>query len=61
VPKILPTSTDYPIVAEVSWAIEADNKLAKDVGKDNVTYQLVTHILLEEVTHEEMFENLLER
>ncbi len=47
--------------AEAS-AIETYNKIArKTFGKDNVTYQLVTHILAEEVDHEEMFENLLER
>ncbi|MDD5129789.1 MAG: ferritin-like domain-containing protein [Candidatus Omnitrophica bacterium] len=51
------------IVAEAeAGAIEVYNKLAKKTfGKDNVTYQLVTHILSEEVDHEEMFENLLER
>jgi len=43
-------------------AIEFYNKIAKKTfGKDNVTYQLITHILSEEVDHEEMFENLLER
>lgn len=43
-------------------AIEVYNKIAKKtLGKDNVTYQLVTHILSEEVDHEEMFENLMER
>ena len=43
-------------------AIEVYNKIAKKtLGKDNVTYQLVTHILSEEVNHEEMFDNLLER
>ncbi|MFA5410381.1 MAG: ferritin-like domain-containing protein [Candidatus Omnitrophota bacterium] len=43
-------------------AIEVYNKIAKKtLGKDNVTYQLITHILSEEVTHEEMFENLMER
>ncbi len=43
-------------------AIEVYSKIAKKtLGKDHVTYQLVTHILSEEVTHEEMFENLLER
>lgn len=43
-------------------AIDVYNKIAKKtLGKDNVTYQLVTHILSEEVDHEEMFENLLER
>ncbi|MCX5704593.1 MAG: ferritin-like domain-containing protein [Candidatus Omnitrophica bacterium] len=51
------------IVTEAeAGAIEVYNKIAKKTfGKDNVTYQLVTHILSEEVTHEEMFENLLER
>jgi len=51
------------IVAEAeAGAIEVYNKIAKKTfGKDHVTYQLVTHILSEEVTHEEMFENLLER
>jgi len=43
-------------------AIDVYNKIAKKtLGKDNVTYQLVTHILSEEVNHEEMFENLMER
>ncbi|RKY32777.1 MAG: ferritin [Candidatus Omnitrophota bacterium] len=43
-------------------AIDVYNKIAKKTfGKDSVTYQLVTHILSEEVDHEEMFENLLER
>ncbi len=51
------------IVTEAeAGAIEVYQKIAKKTfGKDNVTYQLVTHILSEEVTHEEMFENLLER
>jgi bacterioferritin len=43
-------------------AIEVYNKIAKKtLGKDHVTYQLVTHILSEEVDHEETFENLMER
>ncbi len=43
-------------------AIDVYTKIAKKTfGKDNVTYQLVTHILSEEANHEEMFENLLER
>ncbi|MDD5610284.1 MAG: ferritin-like domain-containing protein [Candidatus Omnitrophica bacterium] len=43
-------------------AIDVYNKIAKKtLSKDNVTYQLVTHILAEEVAHEEMFENLQER
>lgn len=51
------------IVAEAeAGAIEVYHKIAKKTfGKDNVTYQLVTHILSEEVEHEEIFENLLER
>jgi bacterioferritin len=51
------------IVTEAeATAIEVYNKIAKKtLGKDNVTYQLITHILSEEVDHEEMFENLLER
>ena len=51
------------IVTEAeAGAIEVYNKIAKKtLGKDHVTYQLVTHILSEEVTHEEVFENLLER
>ena len=51
------------IVTEAeAGAIEVYNKIAKKtLGKDNVTYQLVTHILSEEVEHEEMFENLMER
>jgi bacterioferritin len=43
-------------------AIEVYSILAKKtLGKDHVTYQLVAHILSEEVDHEECFENLLER
>ncbi|MFC1804585.1 ferritin-like domain-containing protein [Candidatus Omnitrophota bacterium] len=51
------------IVGEAeAGAIEAYNKIAKKtLGKDHVTYALITHILSEEVTHEEMFENLSER
>ncbi|MDD2751889.1 MAG: ferritin-like domain-containing protein [Candidatus Omnitrophica bacterium] len=51
------------IVTEAeAGAIEVYQKIAKKtLGKDHVTYQLVTHILAEEVDHEEMFENLLER
>jgi len=43
-------------------AIDVYAKIAKKtLGKDHVTYQLITHILSEEVNHEEMFENLMER
>lgn len=50
------------IVTEAeAGAIEVYSKIAKKtLGKDHVTYQLVTHILSEEVDHEEIFENLLE-
>ncbi|MFZ2095176.1 MAG: ferritin-like domain-containing protein [Anaerolineales bacterium] len=41
-------------------AIEVYDKLAqKTHGKDAITYALVTHILIEEVEHEDEFENLL--
>ena len=41
-------------------AIEVYNKLAqKTHGKDPITYNLVVHILGEEVEHEDEFENLL--
>ena len=43
-------------------AIETYHKLArKTQGKDLLTHQLVLHILSEEIKHEEIFENLLER
>jgi bacterioferritin len=44
------------------YAIDVYNKLAgKTLGKDHLTYQLITHIMAEEVHHEEMFENLVGR
>ena len=51
------------IVTEAeATAIEVYSKIAKKtLGKDHVTYQLITHILSEEVDHEEIFENLMER
>lgn len=51
------------IVAEAeAGAIEVYSKLAKKTfSKEHVIYQVVTHILSEEITHEEIFENLLER
>jgi bacterioferritin len=51
------------IVTEAeAGAIDVYNKIAKKtLGKDHITYQLVTHILSEEASHEELFENLLER
>lgn len=51
------------IVSEAeAGAIEVYSKLAKKTcGKEHVIYQVVTHILSEEIDHEEIFENLLER
>jgi bacterioferritin len=41
-------------------AIEVYNKLAQKAhGKDPITYNLIVHILSEEVEHEDEFENLL--
>ena len=49
---------DFVMDAE-GGAIEAYRKIAKKtLGKEDVVYQLVTHILSEEVNHEEIFENL---
>ncbi|MEW5758895.1 MAG: ferritin-like domain-containing protein [Candidatus Omnitrophota bacterium] len=54
--SIIKTVTD----AEAT-AIDVYNKIAaKTLGKDHVTYQLICHILSEEVGHEEKFEDLLE-
>ncbi len=65
-PGVMKKLSDYDeiikLVADAeAGAIEVYNKLAKKTfGKDHDTYQLATHILGEEITHEEMFENLLE-
>jgi bacterioferritin len=41
-------------------AIEVYNKLAKKTaGKDPITYELIVHILGEEIEHEDDFENLM--
>jgi bacterioferritin len=41
-------------------AIEVYNKLANKVaGKDPITYELIVHILGEEIEHEDDFENLM--
>lgn len=48
------------VLAAEAGAIDVYNKIAaKTQGKDHVTYQLICHILSEEVAHEEMFEDLL--
>lgn len=47
------------VLAAEGGAIEAYRKIAKKtLGKEDVVYQLASHILGEEVQHEEMFENL---
>lgn len=64
-PGIAKKTDDYAKIIKLvtdaeAGAIEVYNKIAKKtLGKDHNTYQLITHILSEEVTHEEMFENLL--
>ncbi len=66
-PGVVKNFSDYDKIIKIvmdaeAGAIDVYNKIAKKtLGKDNVTYQLVTHILSEEVTHEEMFENLIEK
>lgn len=65
-PGVMKRLSDYDeiikiVVTAEAGAIEVYNKIAKKtLGKDHDTYQLVVHILGEEVTHEEMFENLKE-
>jgi bacterioferritin len=62
---VAPKKTDdYDKIIDVvldaeGGAIDVYRKIAKKTfGKEDVVYQLVTHILSEEVQHEEMFENL---
>ena len=64
-PGVMKDLSDYDEIIKIvteaeAGAIEVYDKIAKKTfGKDHDTYQLVTHILGEEITHEEMFENLL--
>lgn len=64
-PKPPKSTSDYKGMIKVvmdaeAGAIDVYNKIAdKTKGKDHVTYQLVCHILGEEVGHEEKFEDLL--
>jgi bacterioferritin len=66
-PKPPQATDDYEgIIATVTkaerYAIDVYDKMAKKtLGKDHITYQLITHIMSEEVHHEEMFENLIGR
>ena len=63
-PGVVKELSDYDGIIKLvevaeAGAIEVYNKIAKKTfGKDHDTYQLVTHILGEEIAHEEMFENL---
>jgi bacterioferritin len=63
-PGVMKRLSDYDEIIKIvtgaeAGAIEVYDKIAKKTfGKDHDTYQLVTHILGEEITHEEMFENL---
>lgn len=65
-PKPPKDTSDYKKMIKLvldaeAGAIDVYNKIAaKTQGKDHVTYQLVCHILGEEVGHEEKFEDLLE-
>ncbi|MCM8786693.1 MAG: bacterioferritin [Candidatus Omnitrophica bacterium] len=65
-PKPPKNTSDYDKIVKVvleaeAGAIDVYNKIAqKTIGKDHVTYQLICHILEEEIKHEEMFEDILE-
>jgi len=66
-PGVMKNLCDYDeiikiVTAAEAGAIEVYNKIAKKTfGKDHDTYQLACHIMGEEITHEEMFENLIEK
>ena len=66
-PGVMKDLSDYDEIIKLvttaeAGAIEVYNKIAKKTfGKDHDTYQLATHIMGEEIGHEEMFENLLEK
>ena len=66
-PGVMKNLHDYDtiiklVTAAEAGAIEVYNKIAKKTfGKDHATYQLVTHIMEEEIGHEETFENLKEK
>jgi bacterioferritin len=66
-PGVMKNLHDYDQIIDIvtaaeAGAIEVYNKIAKKTfGKDHDTYQLVTHIMGEEIGHEETFENLREK
>ncbi|MFA6079417.1 MAG: ferritin-like domain-containing protein [Candidatus Omnitrophota bacterium] len=63
-PGVMKKLSDYDEIIKLvttaeAGAIDVYNKIAKKTfGKDHDTYQLVCHIMGEEIGHEEMFENL---
>ena len=63
-PGVMKDLADYDEIIKLvteaeAGAIDVYNKIAKKTfGKDHDTYQLAVHIMGEEITHEEMFENL---
>ncbi|MDD5428170.1 MAG: ferritin-like domain-containing protein [Candidatus Omnitrophica bacterium] len=66
-PGVMKNLSDYKEIIKIvteaeAGAIDVYNKLAKKTfGKDHDTYQLACHIMGEEIGHEEMFENLIEK
>jgi len=66
-PGVMKDLADYDEIIKIvttaeAGAIDVYNKIAKKVfGKDHDTYQLVCHIMGEEIGHEELFENLIEK
>jgi len=66
-PGVMKDLSDYDAIIKIvttaeAGAIEVYNKIAKKTfGKDHDTYQLAVHIMGEEIGHEEMFENLIEK
>jgi bacterioferritin len=65
-PDIPEKTDDYDAIIDMvtgseAHAIEVYQRLIqKTMGKDNATYQLISHIQGEEIQHEELFENLRE-
>lgn len=63
-PGVMKNLADYDAIIKIvteaeAGAIDVYNKIAnKTFGKDHDTYQLATHIMGEEIGHEELFENL---
>lgn len=63
-PEVPASTSDYKaiidkVIEAERGAIAVYQKLAEmTFGKDHLTYQLICHILDEEVNHEEMFDNL---